>query len=513
MKKIQEKLNRSLLVTLCLGAFVALACAKTPEEAIAPEPVAPAAEPVAEVKEPEREYPEPPQAGDPKPVNFPDYQKFEVKNGLKVFVVENHEVPIVSAQLVIKAGTMDDQHVADFTANMLGEGTKSRSKARIDAAIEQVGGRLSAGAGTHTTTIRARVLKKDVRLALTLMADEVMNPIFPEEALEKQKNQAKTALEAAKAQPGPLAGTLFGMVAYPEGHPYGRPFPTEEEIDAVKVDDLKKFHETFYRANNAFLILSGDVTKETAEPVVTRALGRWKAVDPKELPANPLNDFTSYELPDKLVVHLVDRPASAQAEIIVGNLCIARNHQDWIKLQVTNTLLGGAADGRLFLDIREERGLTYGIYSGVSQMQAPGTFRISTRTKTKTTGEMMRAIFEHVRKIRATEPEDKEFNTVVKKLVGKFPLEIETAREVAGKVRTTLVYNLPNDYWKTYRDEVAKVSRADVKTIARKYIHSVPHVVIVGKAKKIQKQLKEVLPSAEILLYDTELKPKQQGKK
>jgi predicted Zn-dependent peptidase len=342
------------------------------------------------------------------------------------------------------------------------------------------------------------------------MADEVMNPVFPEEALEKQKNQAKTALEASKSQPGPLANTLFGMVAYPEGHPYGRSFPTEEEIDAVKVDDLKKFHETFYRANNAFLILSGDVTKETAEPVVRRALGRWKAVDAKDLPPNPLNKFTSYELPDRLVVHLVDRPASAQAEIIIGNLCIARNHRDWIKLEVTNVLLGGAADGRLFLDIREERGLTYGIYSGVSQRQAPGTFRISTRTKTKTTGEMMAAIFEHIRKIREAEPADEEFNTVVKKLVGKFPLEIETAREVAGKVRTTLVYNLPDHYWKTYRDEVAGVTREDVKAMARKYIHPVPHVVIVGKAKKIKKQLKEVLPkNTEIVLYDTELKPKQ----
>jgi predicted Zn-dependent peptidase len=237
-------------------------------------------------------------------------------------------------------------------------------------------------------------------------------------------------------------------------------------------------------------------------------LRRWKAVDPKELPPNPLNKFTSYELPDKLVVHLVDRPASAQAEIIVGNLSLARNHKDWIKLEVTNILLGGAADGRLFLDIREEKGLTYGIYSGVSQMQAPGTFRISTRTKTKTTGEMMKAIFEHVRKIREAEPEEKEFNTVVKKLVGKFPLGIETAGEVAGKVRTTLVYNLPDDYWKTYRDEVAAVTREDVKAAARKYIHPVPHVVIVGKAKKIEKQLKEVLPSAEIVLYDTELKPK-----
>lgn len=505
MKRTPQSLT-SRLGLLALGLTVAAACAKQPEETAAPAPVAKAPEP-AEVKEPEREYPDPPAPGEPKPVNFPEIQSFKTKNGLKVYIVENHEVPVVSAQLVIKAGTMDDEFLGDFTASMLTEGTKRRTKAKIDEAIEQVGGSLSAGGGIHTSTVSARVLKKDLKLALDLMADEVQNPKFPEEALDKQKEQAKTGLEAAKAQPDALAGTLFGMVAYPEGHPYGRPFATPEQIDAIKIEDLKKFHETFYVPNNAFLILSGDVTQADAEPLVKRAFGRWKQVDPKELPPNPLNKFRKYELPQKLVIHLVDRKGSAQSEIIVGNLAVARNHADWIKLEVANTLLGGGADGRLFLDIREERGLTYGIYSGVSAMQAPGTFQISTRTKNKKTGDMMRAIFEHIQKIRGEEPGKEEFNTVTKKMVGKFPLEIETAGQVAGKVRTILQFGLEDDYWKTYRDNVAKVTREDVQSVARKYVHPIPHVVIVGKAKKIRKQLEEALPSAEIKIYDTELKP------
>jgi predicted Zn-dependent peptidase len=243
---------------------------------------------------------------------------------------------------------------------------------------------------------------------------------------------------------------------------------------------------------------------------VTKILGRWASVDVKTLPPNPLNRFTKddYRLPEKLVVHLVDRPASGQSEIIVGNLAIARGHPDWIKFEITDTILGGGADGRLFTDIREERGLTYSIHSGISAGQAPGAFRIATRTKTKTTGEMLAAIFEHIAKIRDTEPEANEHERVVKKTVGRFPLEIETAREVAGKVRTVLEYNLDADYWKTYRDRVAQVSPADVQLMARKYIHPVPHVVIVGKAKKVEDQVNEALPSAEIVVYDTDLERK-----
>lgn len=487
--------------------LLAAGCKKQADTAAPTEPApAPTEENAPEqAKAPEREYPDPPPPSDPKPVNFPEVKQFRMKNGLKVYVVENHEVPIVSARLVVKAGTMDDEHVAEFTADMLGEGTKSRSKAKIDEAIEFVGGSLSAGAGVHATTVRARVLKKDLKLALTLMADEVMNPAFPEDSLEKLKKQAKTALDSAKADPGTLASTLFDMVAYPDGHPYGRPFPKPEDIDKVTVEDLKKFHETFYRSNNAYLILSGDITQEDAEPLLERTLGKWKPVDPKDLPPNPLNQFTKYDLPDHLVVHLVDRPGSAQAEIRVGNLALARNHPDWIKLEVTNAILGDSANGRLFMDIREERGLTYGIYSNVTSGQAPGTFVISTRTKTKKTADMMTAIFEHIEKIRNEKPTSEEFETVQRKLTGKFPLEIETADQIAGKVRTILEYNLPEDYYRTYRDKVAAVTPEDVQEAARKYIHPVPHIVIVGKAKKIEKQIKKALPDAEIVKYNTEL--------
>lgn len=475
----------------------------TPTPTPTPEPTP---EPVA--KTPERVYPDPPPPGAARPFNFPAAASFTLPNGLAVYVVENHEVPVVAVQLAVRAGTMDSEHVADFTAAMLGQGTKTRTKAKMDEAIEFVGGRIGGGATVHVSSVGSRVLKQHLKLALTLLADQVMNPVFPEDALGKLKGQAKSGLAVVKSQPAALAETLFGMVAYPEGHPYGRPFATEQEIDGVTIADVRKFHETFYRSDNAFLILSGDITQKEAEPLVRRALGTWKPVaSGSALPPNPLNQYKQYDLPKELTVHLLDRPGSAQSEIIVGNLSIARSHADWAALQVANTILGDDASGRLFMDIREKRGLTYGIYSAVDEGQAPGTFAITTRTRTKSTGEMLAAIFEHIKRVRSEVPAAAEFEAVSKKMIGSFPLEIETADQIAGRLREALVFDLPTDYWKVYAGQLASLDAAKVHEAARKYIHPIPHVVVVGRADKVEKQILAVFPKAKIIKYDGDLRP------
>jgi predicted Zn-dependent peptidase len=388
---------------------------------------------------------------------------------------------------------------------MLGEGTKTRTKAKIDEEIEFVGGSLGAGAGIHDTSVFAQVLKRDVKLALTLMADEVINPSFPPDALSKLKDKAKTGLKAAKSQSDVLADHLFQMAAYPAGHPYGRPLPTEAQIDAVTVDAIKAFHNQFYRSNNAYLILSGDITVPEAQKLGDEVFAKWKPIE-GAAPANPLNGFKEYKHPPKLIVHLVNRPGSAQSDIRIGNLALARKHPDWIKLDLASDILGGGSNGRLFLDIREDKGLTYGIYTRMDPGQAPGTWRIWTKTKTDKTGEMLKAVFGHIKKIRDEDVTSKEFEDVTREAIGSFPLSIETADQVAGRVRTILTYGLSPDYYKTYRDEVRKAQLPEMKTMARKYINDVPVVVVVGRTDKIEGQIKSALPDAVIVHYDTDLK-------
>jgi predicted Zn-dependent peptidase len=453
-------------------------------------------------------YPEPPAAGPPKPFNFPDVDQFTLDNGLTVYVVPSSEVPVVSAQLVVRCGTMDAEYVAPFTSFMLGEGTRARSKAKLDEAIEFVGGYIQAVSGLHATYMFSEVMDKDLKLALTLMADQIMNPIFPAESLEKQKQQAKTGLSVARNDPAVMAAFLFEMQAYPEGHPYGRPLPSDEQIDEITVEDIKKFHSTFYKANNAFLILAGNVDKATVQPLVERTLGSWKPASKNSLPPNPLNAYKNYALPEKLVLHVVDRPGSAQTEVLVGNLALARNHPDWVKLEVANSLLGDDASGRLFKDVREERGLTYNISSDVDGRQAPGTFYISSRTRTKTTGALLAAVFEHIERFRNETPSEEEVQRVVAKLVGGFPLSLETPDAIAGKVREALIYNLPPDYWVKYRQDLLSVDAAAVQDAARKYVHPIPHVVVVGNPDKIVPQLEKTFPDAEIRTYDANLERK-----
>ncbi len=456
----------------------------------------------------ERIWPSPPPPSAPKPVSFPEIATFRLANDLAVYVIENHEVPLVSAELVIRCGTMDDEFLAEFTAQMLGEGTRSRSKARLDEAIESVGGTLTAGAGLHVSTVRTKSLNKDLKLAILLMADEVQNPLFPAPALDKLKQTSKAALRINRSQPDVLADILFDHEVYPKGHPYGRPIATNEQIDAITLPDVRRFHDTFYRANNGFLLLSGDITVEEAKPLVERAFGRWATAELKDLPPNPLNTFTRYELPGSLAVHLVDRPEATQSTIRVGNLAVARNHEDWAALTVANQMLGGGSNARLFQDLREERGLTYGIYSKLGMGQAPGTFHIETQTRTPTTGDMLAAIFGHIEQIRSEDPPRAEFETVVREVVGGFPLEVETAQQIVHKVREQLVYGLPREYWQSYRNTITQVELSDVRRAALRYIHALPVVVVVGNAAEVRPQIERVLPTAEIIEYDDQLRRK-----
>ena len=347
-------------------------------------------------------------------------------------------------------------------------------------------------------------MKKDLKLGLTLLADQVVNPLFPADALEKQKAQVKASLSMAASQPTSLASQLFDNLAYPDGHPYGRMLATPEQVDAVTVDDLEAFHETFFRANNSFVVVAGDITPEDAKPLIERTLGKWKY----KLPANPLNAFKSYDLPSELIVHIVDRPGSAQAEIMLGNLSLARNHKDWAALSVANSILGGSASGRLFQDIREEKGLAYNVSSALSDGQAPGTFYITTRTRTNTTGEMLAGLFGHLKTIRTEAPSAEEVSSATARIVGQFPLELETPNQIAAKVREGLIYALPSNYWRDYRDVIGAVTPEQVLEVAKKYMHPIPHVVIVGEAKDIQSQVSTVLPKATVKVYGADLKPK-----
>lgn len=498
------------LCSLTLAASLVTACDKG--DSTTPPDTTASTDTETEQAEPEKVYPEPPPPTDPRPVNFPELQKFVIeKNGLTVYVVENHEVPLVDVRLIVKAGEVDDELLATSTASMLLEGTKKYKKAQFDEKIEQVGSSIDSFADTHNSVISTRVLSEHVPLALTLVSEMVRSPRFEAESLDKIKDQQKTGLRQRKSSGTSLGQRLFGMVAYPEGHPYGRAFPTEEGIDAVTVEQIQKFHETYYKSDNAFVVLSGDITPDTAKKLITKHLGKWKHAGEGKLPASPLKSFGGEAfqkaLPTEMVVHVIDRK-SISADVYVGNLSMTRSDPAWLQLAVVNRILGSGPASRLFKDIREQRKLTYNVNSFSVPAQSVGAFFIGTQTKE--VDQMLTALFEHRDRMRDEDPSQEEYDDAIRSLVQAFPLQLETPRQIASKVTTVLTYHLAEDYWKTYRDEVQKVQLADVKAASQKYIHDYPVIVIVGKAKKIKKQIAKVprLADAKVLVYDTELKLK-----
>jgi zinc protease len=494
----------ALLGSLALGA-----CDKGKSDTVPPDQTA-KVETTAEPEKEVRVFPDPPPPSEQRPVNFPELQKFELPNLLQIYVVENHEVPIVDVQLVMRAGTIHDDLIASLTAQMLGEGTKKRSKAKIDEEIEQVGSSLSTYAGEHNSRISTRVLTPNLKLALELVNDVVQNPKFDDAALAKLRDQQKVAIQGEKSDGGELAQRLTSMVLFPKGHPYAQPFPTDAQIDAVTAADLRKFHETWYRPNNAYLILSGDVTKADVEKLLEKTLSTWKPAE--SFPAHPLDAFTGADyqsaVPKDFVVHLVDRN-QISADIVIANInSVARNHADWEKMAALTKLFGGGMSSQLFRDIRETRELTYNIGSYQAPQKAVGVFAIVTQTKK--TDEMLNALFGHIERLRTTDPTEIEFKTAVDNLALSFPLQIETASQIAGKVGTMLTYNLPDDYFNRYIGEVRKIQIDDIKATAAKHVHPIPVIVIVGKASKVRKQIKDVekLKNAKIIEYDTDLNPK-----
>jgi zinc protease len=496
------------IVSLSLALSVTTSCKKqATEESTAPAGNT-AAAPEPEAK-PEKVYPAPPPPTEPRPVNFPEIMTAELPNKMQIIVVENHEVPLVNVQVVVKAGTVYDDLVANMTSDMLSEGTKKRSKEKIDAAIEQLGASIGVFASDDNAYITTSVLKPDLSKAITLLADVAKNPKFDNDALEKKKKQAIEGVKGQKSDASTLARTLMSQLLYPEGHPYADDFWSDEQIEAVTTEQLAAFHSAWYRPNNAYIMFSGDITMDEAKKIAKKHFGYWEPAE--SFGEHPLSKFTGEQyqavLPTKMQVHIVDRK-SASVEIYLANLSLARNSPDWESMTVLNRVFGSGITSRLFADIRETKKLTYNVNSYTAAAKGIGVFAIATQTKK--VAEMMIALFDHVRDIRETGPSEEEFTEARDSIARSFPLQIETASQVAGRTRTVLTYGLEADYWNTYRDRVLAVTREQTAGAAQKYIHSVPVIVMVGREKKIRAQLADVpqLKDAEVIVYDTDLKPK-----
>jgi predicted Zn-dependent peptidase len=441
-------------------------------------------------------------------LTLPEIEEFRLDNGLTVLLVEHHELPLLQARLIIETGSAadgDKPGLASFTADMLDEGTAKRSALQLAEEVDFIGAQLSTGSNWDGSYVTLLTLKRHLDTAFDLFSDIVLNPAFPEEELERRRSSRLTSILQQKDQPRIVATMVFNRVIYGPTHPYGQPASgTEESIRSIQRDDLKRFYETYYRPNNATLILVGDVTKEEIAPKVKQFFVAWTK---KEVPSVKIPQAASRT---STGIYLVDKPEAAQSEIRIGHVGVARNNPDYFKLTVMNTILGGQFSSRINMNLREKRGYTYGARSSYAMRKAAGPFIASAGVKTAVTDSSVIEFMKELTRIRQEGVTAEELEFAKQSLLRRLPRQFETAADIARQLTNLVLYDLPKDYFNKYVQRIQAVTAEDVLQAARNYIHpDRSAIVIVGDVAKIREGL-EALGYGPVVLLDSEGEPMAQ---
>lgn len=419
--------------------------------------------------------------------NFPPFETFTLDNGLEVIFVAQPETPKLRVQLFVggsnAAAPADRQGVADLMADLLTKGTESRTAAEIAETIESAGGSVSAEAALEWVSLAVTGLSTDAGLAFDLLADLARHSTFPEQEFETVKAQTLTFLEQAEVEADTLANRQFGRVAYGE-HPYGY-YTSRETVANLSRDEVADFYNTYFKPNNALLVVVGDLTAVEVQAQIERVLGDWQ---PGETP-----DFLAYpdaELGDTGVIYLVDRPDSEQATIQIGNQGIDARNPDRYALEVVNTALGGGASSRLFDNLREDKGYTYGIYSRFGRPNDTSTFRVISDVDQNHAADAIVEILAELERIRTEPLSEQELDEAKGLLIGNFALRIEDPADFASQLATRSLTGVPVEELDSYLPNLAQVTAAEAQQAAAKYIDSAqPIIVVVGDAAVVKPQL------------------------
>ena len=437
-------------------------------------------------------------------VKLPHPKEAHLPNGLTVLVLEQHKLPTVSFNLWIKSGALSDPKdlpgLASFTADLLRQGTGKRTASQIALELDELGAIFNTGAGfgANLTTIGASGLASSSDKLMDLMSDAVLNPSFPADELANYVRREKTSLIQQRANPAFLARERFNKAVYGD-FPAAILSPTTDSLQKTTPDVLKEFHHKYYAPNNAILGIAGDITMEQATALAKKYFGEWKN---QALPAAPA---TNVAAPGAAKIYLVDRPGSVQSDILAGGLSLRRSDPDGIPLEIANRVLGGGSAARLFMNLREEKGYTYGAYSRVTSNIFPGTFAANTEVRNPVTDGSLHELLYELKRLREEKVPQAELENAKRSIVSGFALSLENPANVLTRWMEVRYYGLSADYWDHYSDEVAKVDADTVQRMARKYI-DLDHlqIVVVGDAKDVREA---VAKYGTIQVFNTEGKP------
>jgi zinc protease len=444
---------------------------------------------------------------DPSTLALPQVQRRQLSNGLDVLIVEHHELPVVNMNMVFKAGAAADPleraGLASMTAALLDDGTKTRSALEISNQLAAIGARLSTGAGTDQSSATLLSVTRHLDRALDIFSDVVASPSFPADELERMRASRMATFKQRRDNANAIAGVVYPAVLYGRQHPYGRPvIGNEESIGAVQGEEIRRFYQTYYRPNNSALIVVGDVTPDMLMPKLERAFGKW------ERGHVPAVDVTAAPVArERAGIYLVDRPGSAQSVLTIGQIGVPRSTPDYFPLLVLNRLLGGQFVSRVNMNLRENKGYTYGARTQFDYRRGAGLFAASADVQTFSTKESVFEFMKELRGIRGeipVTPEELEYNK--QGIIRSFPGNFETPAQIAARLEDVVLYDLPDDYFNTYLERVRAVTLEDINRAANRYLDpSRMAIVIVGDRKVIEPGLRSLENVADsITLIDTE---------
>jgi zinc protease len=425
----------------------------------------------------------------------PSFEEQTLANGLKVLVAEHHELPLVQFNLIINAGwtadPTDKPGVSSLTSDLQDEGTKNRSTLEISQDLKVLGASMGTSSSFDASYMTLNTLKKHLSKSLEIFSDVLMNPTFPDHELERIKKEYLAQILQEKRQPFTASFKNFLRTLYGKDHPYGQPYTgtgTEESIKSITNKDLKQFYKTYFHPNNATLIVVGDVTADEIVPVLEKALKNWKKQDV------PTIDIPLLKRIEGNQIYLIDKPGAPQSVIVTGHFGLLRNSPDYYKVQVMNAILGGKFTSRLNMNLREDKGYTYGAGSFFMDLKGMGPFLAYTQVHTQYTKETLVEMLKEYRGMAGEIPiSEEELSETKKYITLRYPGEFETISQIAGKLGEIVTYDLPRDYFNQYVQAIEKVSAADVIDAAKKYIHPDKMLfVIVGDVEKIEPGIREL---------------------
>ena len=433
----------------------------------------------------------PPQPGALSHLSLPVPTSFKLANGLTVMLVEQHNLPVVAAHLVVLSGSdanpANKPGLASFTAAMLDEGTNRRSSPQIADDVAQIGASLDTSATADYSSVQIRTLKQNADAAFDLLSDVVLNPKFEPAEIDRVRKRRDTAILQLHDDPVQLVlGVLFKTVYGPE-HPYGyRELGTEESNRLISRDQMQKFWQQGYAPGNSALVLAGDLTPDEAHTLSEKYFGNWKGATSKHLPP-PVDVKTSR------AIYLVDKPDAPQTLEVVAGLGVPRSTADYVPIEVMNNALGGLFSSRINMNLREQHGYTYGGFSQFIYRRGPGLFVAGGAIRTDVTAPAVHELFNELERIRTSPVSPEELKlakgSFSQSLAGLF----ETSERTAGTVGDLFTYDLPLDYYKQLPPKIDAITAADVQRVATQYIHPESAVVVgAGDRAKIEPELKKL---------------------